>query len=94
MRISEYSDEPGLPRLVLALALALAPFLAMAYYHAAKVLMSGSDAARFLEQGGSIPTDKLDIYHGTLIGASLFGVVLSGFLALELSRLLQRKQAV
>lgn len=77
-------------RLAFSFALALAPILAVAYYYAAKVLMSYCDAAKYLRDGGSISTSKLDVYHAVLACASFVGLISAFILAVELAKLVKR----
>ena len=59
----------------------ITPFTSWAYYRAAKAFLSGTDAAHFIEKGGTIDTAKLTTYHAALFVAALVG----GFCALLLS---------
>jgi len=77
-------------KLALSIGLTLAPFLALAYYYAAKILLSRTDAARHSGNGGTIAVSTLDIYYGALIGSALLGAACAFLLGSELAKLVNR----
>ena len=80
-------------RRVFALTLAFAPLLIVAYHSAAKAILSDSDAARFLRDGGSINTSKLDTYHAMMTVSAIFGAASAVFLAVEVARFMRSKES-
>ena len=78
-------------RFVIALFMGIVPFTTLAYYYVAKVLMSGTEAASYVEHGGSIATEKLHDYYAVMMGAGLFGIVCAFLLALAISEVLQKR---
>ena len=80
-------------RLIVALTLAIAPITSGAYYLSTRLLLSGTDAARFIGGGSSIhqiDTTRIDAYYRNLRLASLFGVFCAFLLALEIARAFKR----
>jgi len=67
----------------------MVPFTTLGYYHLAKALLSGTEAAGFIEHGGSIATEKLHVYHAVTVGAGLFGSVCAFLLSLAISEVMQ-----
>ena len=75
----------------LSLTLSIGPFLGIVYFYFVKLLMSFSEAARYLERGGSIRTDQLTTYKSVLVIAALFGYFCAFMLAREISKFMQKK---
>ena len=72
-------------RIIAAIFMVIAPVFALLYFHVAKALLSCTEAARYLEKGGSVATQKLTIYHACLTGAVVLGVACALFVAIELA---------
>lgn len=76
--------------LAIATGLLLAPFLAVAWYEAGVRLLSDSEAAVYLRDGGSIRTQFIEGYRTNLIGFAQFGilsaVIIGGLVYLTLRR--------
>ena len=67
--------------------------MAAAVAKAAKAILSDSDAARFLRDGGSINTSKLDTYHAMMTVSAIFGAASAVFLAVEVARFMRSKES-
>ncbi len=78
-------------RLTISLSLTLTPLMVLAYHHALKVALSNTDAARYLEDGGSIARSKLSAYKLILDAGPALGILTAVLLAREVSDRIKTK---
>lgn len=78
-------------RLALSLALLFAPVLMLGYYHLGKLLLRTTEAAKFLDTGGSISTVKIDEYEASLTKFVYFGMLSALLLGVEAARLIKAR---
>jgi len=78
-------------KLITAIFTVIAPLFALLYFHVAKTLLSFTEAARYLDKGGSIATNKLTIYYAGILGATILGIACALFVAIELAWIVSEK---